>query len=191
MSTLKQRVTKPSGLDDYQTPPGALDILYPYLPKSWLIWECACGNGNLVSALRSQGYEVIGTDKEHDFLTSPVPEGVNCIITNPPYSLKSEFVARCFVLGLPFALLMPLSALEGKERQVFSRQCGLQLIIPDKRFHFECPGGGQRRIELMVCDGLVLPRAISAEGFAFCRNQVGKNNVKEAVWLRSSRYIRT
>jgi hypothetical protein len=141
VSTLKQRVTKSSGNDDYQTPPGALDILYPYLPKEWRIWEPAQGTGNLVNALRQRGYDVIGTDKEYDFLTSPMPDGVNCIITNPPYSLKSEFVARCFVLGLPFALLMPLSALEGKERQVFYRQCGLQLIIPDKRFHFECPGG--------------------------------------------------
>jgi hypothetical protein len=163
-ATLRNRVTGASSLDDFQTPPAALDILLPYLTKFDMIWECACGNGNLVNALRANDYKVIGTDKEYDFITSPPPADVKCIVTNPPYSLKNEFVARCFVLGLPFALLMPLSALEGKERQVFYRQSGLQLIIPDKRFHFACPEKVQGResnswfATAWFCHGLSLPR---------------------------------
>src|SRR5574344_195369 len=34
--------------DDFQTPPIALKPLLPYLKSDWRIWECACGNGNLV-----------------------------------------------------------------------------------------------------------------------------------------------
>ena len=110
----------------------------------------------------AKGWRVIGTDKEYDFLTQPPPDGINCIVTNPPYSLKSEFVARCFILGLPFALLMPLNALEGKERQIFYRKYGLQLIIPDKRIHFSKIGWTRESNSWFAtawfCHGLILPR---------------------------------
>ena len=34
--------------NDFQTPPEAIKPLLPYLKKDWLIWECACGKGNIV-----------------------------------------------------------------------------------------------------------------------------------------------
>ena len=34
--------------DDFQTPPYALDPLLPFLKRDWVVWECACGKGNLV-----------------------------------------------------------------------------------------------------------------------------------------------
>jgi len=66
---------------------------------------------------------------------------IDCIITNPPYSLKEEFLQRCYELGKPFALLMPLTALEGKKRGKLYRKYGINLIIPNKRFNFETPSG--------------------------------------------------
>jgi len=64
----------------------------------------------------------------------------DCIVTNPPFSIKGMFIERCYQLGKPFALLMPLTALEGEKRQQFWRK-GLQLIIPNKRYNFEGPSG--------------------------------------------------
>lgn len=48
--------------DDFQTPGYAIEPLIPFLKKDWIIWECACGKGNLVNAFKKHGFKVIGTD---------------------------------------------------------------------------------------------------------------------------------
>ena len=57
--------------NDFQTPPEALWPLLPYLDRSWYIWECAAGEGQLCTALRQYGYTVLDTDINtgQDFLT--------------------------------------------------------------------------------------------------------------------------
>ena len=131
----KLRVQTSKKEDDYQTPNEALDYLIPFINKDWIIWECACGKGNILNYLKEKGFDIIGTDKETNFLTNEIHCDV--IITNPPYSLKDEFIDRCYRLNKPFALLMPLTSLEGQKRGALYRQFGLQLIIPDKRINFE------------------------------------------------------
>ena len=125
--------------DQFQTPPEGLNILLPFINKEWDIWECAWGKGNLYNQLKQEGYNVIGSDEDFDFLTNY--KECDCIITNPPYSIKDKFIERCYELGKPFALLMPLTALEGKKRQKCYKEHGLQLIIPNKRINFETPSG--------------------------------------------------
>ena len=127
--------------DAFQTPEKALDILIPYLKKEWKIWECASGKGNLLIGLDKRRFDVVGSDviSGVDFLKEELE--CNCIITNPPYSLKQDFLERCYELGKPFALLMPLTALESEKRQKLYRKHGLQLIIPNKRYNFETPSG--------------------------------------------------
>ena len=127
--------------DDFQTPPEALLPLIPYLKKTWTIWECAVGRGNLLRELKRQGFKVIGSDKERDFLTCLAPAKFDCVITNPPYSLKDAFIGRCYELKRPFALLLPLTALEGKKRQQYYKTKGVQLILFDRRVNFETPSG--------------------------------------------------
>jgi hypothetical protein len=81
--------------DNFQTPGSAIECLLPYLPKEWLIWEPACGKGNLVRAFERQGYKVYGSDITEpygkDFLH--VDCKVSAIITNPPFSIKEKFLA--------------------------------------------------------------------------------------------------
>jgi len=128
--------------DDFQTPKEALYPLIPYLKKDWILWECGCGNGNLVKALKELNYEVIGTDiiTGHDFLTWQ-PKKYDCIITNPPYSIKQKFLQRCYKLKKPFALLLPLTTFETQKRQSFFKQYGIQVVFFDKRINFETPSG--------------------------------------------------
>ena len=128
--------------DDFQTPSSALEPLYKFLKPHWTIWECAAGNGNLAKALRKKGYKVISTDitSGHDFLKYE-PKSYDCIITNPPFSLKQEFLQRAYCLGKPFAFLLPLTALESAKRQFLFRCCGLELILFDHRINFETPSG--------------------------------------------------
>mgnify|MGYP005839469041 CR=1 FL=1 len=147
MRSKKQPPMKVGSPDDFQTPEEAIDILVPYLKKDWSIWECACGKGNLCKGLNNNGFNVVATDiiQGIDFLEHSFAEdkifNFDCIITNPPYSLKEDFLKRCYEIGKPFALLLPLTALESEKRQKLFRKYGLQLIIPNKRYNFQTPSG--------------------------------------------------
>jgi len=128
--------------DDFQTPPVALKPLLPYLKKDWLIWECACGDGNLVREFIKLGYKCIGTDLKtgHDFLSFE-PKYFDCIVTNPPYSIKQQFLERCYWWGKPFALLLPLTTFETAKRQRLFKKYGVEVIMFDKRINFKTPSG--------------------------------------------------
>lgn len=133
---------KAGNSDDFQTPKEALYPLIPHLKKEWIIWECACGSGYLVDELKKLGFNVIGTDINdgHDFLTWR-PEIFDCIITNPPYSIKQKFLKRCYQLKKPFALLLPLTTFETATRQELFKKHGVQVIFFDKRINFKTPSG--------------------------------------------------
>jgi len=128
--------------DDFQTPSIALKTLLPYLNKDWLIWECAEGKGNLTKAFEEGGFEVIGTDIRNgkDFMIYQ-PNEFDCIITNPPYSIKQKFLERAYSLHKPFAFLLPLTTFETAKRQKLFKKYGLEVIFLDKRINFETPSG--------------------------------------------------
>jgi len=65
--------------------------------------------------------------------------GVDCIITNPPFKFKQQFLEKCYELGKPFALLLPLTTFETKKRQNLFKKHGLEVIFFDKRINFETP----------------------------------------------------
>ena len=129
--------------NDFQTPPEAIKPLLPYLKKYWNIWECAAGKGNLVRALTKYGFACMATDitweypLDVDFLKELPEIDFDCIITNPPYSLKEKFLERCYQLKKPFALLLPLTTFETKKRQEFFKRYGVEVIFFDKRINFE------------------------------------------------------
>jgi hypothetical protein len=58
------------------------------------------------------------------------------IITNPPYSLKNKWLEKCYEYNKPFALLLPLTALESAERGKLFRKRGISVIILDRRVNF-------------------------------------------------------
>ena len=132
---------KPNCSDDFQTPPEALLPLLQYLDRAWIIWECACGNGNLVNGLEDAGFNVFGTDIDRgfNFLTDVYSADYDCIVTNPPYRYKQEFLERCYSFEKPFALLLPLTTFETEKRQRMFREHGLEVIFMPKRINFETP----------------------------------------------------
>jgi hypothetical protein len=160
------------GPDEYQTPVHALDPLLPYLPKGAHIWECACGKGNLVTALRGHGFDVTGTDVlgGHDFL-SWKPDRWDVVVTNPPYRYKQQFLERAYSLGKPFAMLCPLTTLETEKRQRLFRTHGLELILMPRRVNFEGPTGNGSSAWFATawfCWGLGLPQQIVFWAAANC-----------------------
>jgi hypothetical protein len=140
--TKKPKSMKQGSPDDFQTPKEALLPLIPFIKKEWTIWECAEGKGNLVQGLKEFGFNVIGSDilTGSDFLGFN-QEKYDCIITNPPFSIKQEFIERCYQLKKPFALLLPLTTFETWKRQKLFRENGVQVIFFDKRIKFETPTG--------------------------------------------------
>jgi hypothetical protein len=143
----KPKNKAPGHSHSMQTPPYALEPLYEYLRKDWTIWECASGKGYLVDALLKKGYKVkwsdIERDLKEDFFTFTPKQGFDCIITNPPYDIKDRWLERCYELGKPFALLLPIDALSTPGRQSLFRRYGLEIILSDHRYSFETPNGGQ------------------------------------------------
>ena len=154
---------KPKSPDDFQTPPYAIKPLLPYLNKDWVLWECAEGEGYLSGALKREGFKVISTGPEFDFLIGIPTFHFDAIVTNPPYSLKDKFIEKAFSYNKPLALLLPITALEGKQRQKVYKKYGIQLIIPDKRVDFINPqnkGHGSWFPVMWLTHGLNLPKDI-------------------------------
>ena len=132
-------------LDDFQTPDYGLRPLLPYIPNDGLIWECASGKGNLVLGLETIGYNVFGTDiiedvNEFDFLDYEPNFDFDMILTNPPYSLKTQFMERCYEWDKPFALLLPITHLATFKRQRMMK-AGIQIIFIGGRINFDTPSG--------------------------------------------------
>ncbi len=124
--------------DELYTPIEAVEMILPYIPKDSIIWECtATKESNIVKVLCANNFEVIATHIfEGTSFFDYEPECYDIIITNPPYSLKTQFLARAFELHKPFMFLLPLTTLEGKQRNKLFQNKTLQLLIPDKRFNF-------------------------------------------------------
>lgn len=108
-----------SETDFYPTPSEVTGCLLQLLklPNETVIWEPACGEMDMVSAMQRAGYSVIATDLKYgqDFLTTPLPE-CDWIITNPPFSVSDKFIERCIEHGKPFALLLKSQYWHAKKR---------------------------------------------------------------------------
>ncbi len=65
-------------------------------------------------------YDSVWNKHEDRMEEVAVSARVHAIVTNPPYSRGNMdgFLVRCFELGLPFALLVPLTALEGASKRI-------------------------------------------------------------------------
>ena len=124
--------------DELYTPEYAIFPLLKYLPKNIKIWECTdYGESNITKVLKENGYQVITTHKYNfDFLIDKPDFEFDMIITNPPYSLKDEFLKKCYEYNKPFALLLPLTSLEGINRGKMYRENGIELLVFDRRCNF-------------------------------------------------------
>lgn len=124
---------KRSETDFYPTPPEVTEALLRFLdlPKGTVIWEPACGEMDMVSAMQSAGYSVIGTDLSYgqDFLTEPLHD-CDWIITNPPFSVSDKFIERCAEHGKPFALLLKSQYWHARKRYGLFEKITPSIVCP-------------------------------------------------------------
>lgn len=133
----------PQGMDACQTPPYAIDPLLPYLQEGWNIWEPACGEGYLEGALYDSGFSVTPSDilTGQNFFEFD-PGNWDCLITNPPFSIKYQWLERCYQLGKPFALLLQVEVLGTKTAQEMFEKYGVEIIFVRPRINFKMPNKG-------------------------------------------------
>jgi hypothetical protein len=125
------------GDDLYETPPVGTEALLRVerLPHS--IWEPCCGHGAIVNVLRRHGHHVLATDLVAygageagiDFLMEHrLPPGIEAIVTNPPFKLAEEFVAKALELCPLVVMLLRLAFLESDRRTEILEGRGLARI---------------------------------------------------------------
>lgn len=113
--------------DYYATDPIAIHKICAVEKFTPIVWECACGGGHMVNALKENGYDVIATDIVDrgcpnmgimDFFSL---RKCKCDrITNPPYKLAKEFVEHALDIvdsGCKVAMFLKLTFLESKSRR--------------------------------------------------------------------------
>lgn len=107
-----------SGNDEFYTPLYAVEPLLKYIPATAKVW-CPFDTDEslIVSALRGHGCEVTHThikDKQDFF---QLEKECDLIVSNPPYSLKTEVFKSLFERGTPFAMLVGVVGLFESEKR--------------------------------------------------------------------------
>ena len=145
---------KRSALDFYPTPREVTVALLDFLkiPKSTKIWEPACGQNHMVNVMRDFGYEVVCTDIQSgvDFLTADLPEGVEYIITNPPFNVAEDFIKRCIEHGKPFALLLKSQYWNAQKRTKLFKDHPPKFVLPCN-WRPDFTGQGSSLMDMMWC----------------------------------------
>lgn len=166
-----------SGRDLFQTPEYATDILVPFIPKDVeFIWEPACGQGKIVNRLKEHAFKVFGSDLREEgrvfrnFLAYKNSDYFDCIITNPPFSLKRKFYEKCREYDVPFALLIPA---DYSGWIVKATQDGCEKIIPTRRIDYITPN-----TLVNICKGESFERLSDYERSTFKKWQ----NLPETLW---------
>ncbi len=184
------------GDDAYMTPPAATEALLKHVKLPHRVWEPACGDGiGILDVLRAHGHEVVGSDLvdygrpdcfwHRDFLFErAVPDGAQAIVTNPPYKLVEQFVARALELSPCVVMLLRLAFYEagtGKQQKHQLRRRVLDEIPPARILAF------RRRLPMMHRRGWEGRKGNSGMAFGwFCwdRSHAGPCTIERISWER-------
>ena len=176
------------GHDCYGTPAVAVEALLRVERLPHHLWEVAAGRGNIVNVLRAHGHQVVASDLVdygdpthfggRDFLLEhKLPQGCECIITNPPFKLIEQFVAHA--LELAPAMIVMLARLAFLESE---RRCAILENVGLARVHVF-----RKRLPRMHRDGWEGRKASSGMSFAWFmweRGYTGPTTIDRISWGR-------
>lgn len=133
---MKMDIVAGSGNDEFYTPIYAVLPIAKYLKPLSTIWcPFDTEQSNFVKHFRSLGYKVIATHiaTGTDFFDCEIPD-CNYIVSNPPYSLKTEVLERLFEIGKPFAMLVGVVGLfESQKRFELFRDNEFEVMYLNRR----------------------------------------------------------
>lgn len=142
MSTIPEAKKRSKKFDEFVTPAYAVIPLAKYIKPNATIWECTGYNSIITQVFKHYDHKVVEThiNNNFDFLKDKPDFDFDVIVTNPPYSIKDEFIAKCYEYKKPFALLLPITAFEGIPRGKMFAEHGIEIMIFNRRVEFT--GGG-------------------------------------------------
>jgi len=128
-----------SGNDEFYTPVYAILPIVKYLKENSTIW-CPFDSDEsyYVKIFKKCGFDVVNThiDDGDDFFKIDIPH-CDYIISNPPYSLKTEVIEYLFKINKPFAMLVGIVGLfESKRRFNMFNNNTFEIMYFDKRISF-------------------------------------------------------
>lgn len=133
-------ITKAKGRsDEWYTPAFRVETIDKYLPKMYTVWCPFDTSESYFVKILGEKRKVIYShiDDGQDFFTYTPDEPYDCIVSNPPYSLRDDIYKRLFSIGKPFAMLMNFSGIfDSKKRYDLFSKNGVQLLIPQGRTKF-------------------------------------------------------
>ena len=94
-------------------------------------------NSEYVRVFRRAGFNVISShiDEGKNFFFYEPEEHYDIIISNPPFSQKDNVLKRLYELNKPYAMLLPIPALQGQARFPYIKD-DLQYLGFDKRINY-------------------------------------------------------
>lgn len=127
------------GNDEFYTPPYAIFPILEYLKPDSVVW-CPFDTEDsfFVKILKRKGFTVIAThiSNGEDFFKIEPPK-CDYIVSNPPFSLKTEVIQRLFYIGKPFAMLIGVVGLfESKARFNLFKSHEFEIMYFDKRIRY-------------------------------------------------------
>ena len=129
-----------SGNDEFYTPKYAIIPILKYMKANSIVWCPFDTDDSLFKKVfEKAGHTVINTHLENgqDFFKMDTPEGIDYIISNPPYSLKKEVFESLFLRNIPFAMLVGVVGLfESKKRFDLFKNNKFETMYFDKRISY-------------------------------------------------------
>ena len=158
--------------NEYYTPYYAVIPILKYIPKNKKIW-CPFDRewSAFYQTFKGNGYDVIRShiDEGKDFFEYE-PEEYDIIISNPPYNIKDDILRRLDELNKSYAMLLPLSTLQGKKRYPYLKN-GIQLLAFDDRVMFHNMENMKNTVN-----------SIAFGTAYFCRNVLPKDLILEKLY---------
>ncbi len=122
--------------DEFYTPLYAIKPILEFIPPSVKVWCPFDTEQSLFVKELSKTNEVVYSSllNGQNFFEIEVPENTKYIISNPPYSLKTEVLERLFKFDIPFAMLLGIVGLfESKKRFEMFRDNEFEIMYFNKR----------------------------------------------------------
>lgn len=168
---MKMDIVAGSKNDEFYTPIYAIEVIDKYIKPNSVIW-CPFDTSDslFVKHFEELGHKVIATHivNGENFFDY---ENVECdyIISNPPYSLKTDVFNKLFKIGKPFAMLVGVVGLfESKKRFEMFRDNDFEIMYLNKRVSYfqsyeeQKPSLNPPFSSVYLCKGM-LPKTIIFE----------------------------
>jgi len=136
--------------DEHYTPAYAVLPILKYVPRnSRVLCPFDTADSVFVRELRAHGCFVAHTHIRdgQDFFGLPHAFGADFVISNPPYSMKTDVLERLFAWGTPFAMLLGVVGLfESQRRFEMFRDNPFEIMYFNRRVAYFQDYGDQRPV---------------------------------------------